>query len=407
MSWWAHPSNGRNVLAFGGGGGSARTGVNNSIVVSEDNDLPVQISTGSDVAVATQVYQNPQTGNVYILAAMGSQVKRYHWPQCDQSENPIPTLDVGEGVNALAVHIHADRFAVGCDSGIVKVFQMSDDNFAGECLYELSGHTKAVCGLSFSIKDDRLISSAKDGTARIYHKGELVADLQCSVEDPKGPPSKRNMQVLVRGCAFADLEGKLALTVASPKRGKAFLGRWVFKNGEYFCTERSECSPCPISSMSMTQDADFLALGAVDGSIIIWNIPEWRPKKKFSEVHELPVTCIAARPFKELLRGEDDGIRVDARSASADSQLGLLTLQRRGPKKASQSSGTSWATQLYRAFLVGVLAYALSPIFYEAQYKCGRILGEQGPAALPRCVLDQVIISRRGPQTVQYYEQTS
>ena len=37
---------------------------------------------------------------------------------------------------------------------------------------------------------------------------------------------KRPPQILVRGCAYGDLEGKTMYTIASGKRGPAYLTKW-------------------------------------------------------------------------------------------------------------------------------------------------------------------------------------
>jgi hypothetical protein len=420
MSWFANPGDGTSIVAYCGGGGSARTGVHNAIVIQDGDAPPTQISTGDQVGVALHVYQNPVTGGLFLVVGLGSQVQRFRLPQGTLSG----TIDVGEPVNAIAVHAMAETLAVGCDSGTIKVYAVSDDLFGEDCttLHELQGHDKTVCALDFATRGNRIVSSAKDGTARIWQDGHCVAVLTCSVQSlPDSSPSPnttKTPQVLVRGCAFGDLDGRVLVTVASARRGNAYLTQWYQTESstpddapDFAVADRTVCSAVPISAMSMSQDASLLALGSVDGSIILWNVPDWKQCKKFVELHGLPVTCIAARPYPVPLQGEeDDGVEIHARSASADSQLGCLTMQRRAPRKRSNRSGGSndglgffgWVD---RTIKLGLFLWVLSPVYREALNKCAPTFRETGVWATGQCIMDDVLIApsrRSGVQVPPY-----
>jgi hypothetical protein len=404
ISWFGNPGDGTSYTAYCGGGGSAKTGVFNNCIVqtpaSQNGDEEhMKISTGDKVGVAIHIFQNPVTGRIWMVIAMDKEIQRYSLPSGELDG----VIDVGEGVNAVGVNAMADRLAVGCDSGLTKVFFIGDDQFeTGEPAYLCEGHTKTVCACAFSPRGGRLLTSAKDGTACVWKEGKLLGTLTCSIEDPKdkkGPPPKRPPQILVRGCAFADLDGEVALTVASSRRGSAFLSQWV-DNGEtgFTCAKRTACSPCPISAMSLSDDAGLMALGSVDGSIILWDIATWRALKTFKEVHDLPVTGIAARPFPVPLQGEENGVQIHARSASADSQLACLTLQRRGPPEQKQAgggikSGTSVAGIMNRLISLGIFLWVLYPVLQEAQEKCAVPWGKKDLVSLKQCVMDDVLIA--------------
>lgn len=401
ISWFGNPGNGTSYTAYCGGGGSAKTGVFNSCIVQTAEsqngfEEPLIISTGDKVGVAVNIFQNPVTGKIWLIMAMEKEVQRFSLPE-GKLEGVI---HVGEGVNAVGVNGMTDRLAVGCDSGMVKVYTISDDDFsAADPLYVCEGHEKTVCACVFSMRGGRLLTSAKDGTARVWKEGQLISVLTCSIEDKKAPKptSKRPPQVLVRGCAFADLEGKVALTVASGRRGAAFLSQWVDSKEGFQCAVRTNCSPCPISAMSLSADTGLMALGSVDGSIILWDVATWKKKKIFKEVHDLPVTGIAARPYDVPLQGEEDGIRIEARSASADSQLACLTLQKRAPKKQAEGggsdSGTSGLTLLNRFIALIVILIALYPVIQEGRLKCAGTYQNNGLNALKRCIIDDVLIA--------------
>jgi WD40 repeat protein len=399
ISWFGNPGDGTSYTAYCGGGGSARTGVGNSCIVQtpasqNGMDVPLTISTGDDIGVALQIYQNPVTGKVWLIVALSHEIHRYSLP----SGKPDGVINVGEGVNAVGVNGMTDQMAVGCDSGLVKVYAMTDEDFAtAEPAHVCEGHEKTVCACTFSMRGGRLLTSAKDGTAKVWKNGQLLATLECSVEDPKakGPKPKRPPQVLVRGCAFADLEGRVALTVASGRRGAAFLAQWIQDENGFSCAVRTNCSPCPISAMDLSADAGLMALGSVDGSIILWDVAAWKTMKTFKEVHDLPVTGIAARPFPVPLQGEDNGVQIHARSASADSQLACLTLQRKAPKQGGESSSSGYfgLTLLTRLLYLLMLLWAVYPIFREGQQKCLETYQTTGLKALRQCIVEELLIA--------------
>jgi len=414
MSWFGDPADGRSIIAFAGGGGSARTGVLNFIVVQDGDQFePLKISTGDQIGVALQVFQNPVSKHLWMVVALGSEVRRYSMP-LGQHQGTLSILDDTEDenaakdlCNAVTVNGMADRIAVGCDSGLVKVYAISDDQFpaADQPLYVCQGHTKAVCAMQFSLRNGLLLSSAKDGTARVWKDDRCLSEMKCDCTEQNPPTPTRSsggsQQILVRGCAFLDMEGQCAVTVASKRRGAAFLSQWTRQQGKgegaYECTVRTACSPCPVSAMSLSQDGDLLALGCVDGTIILWSVPDWKPLKTFKEIHDLPVTCIAARPFPVPLQGEEEtGVEVHARSASADSKLGLLTLQRKAPRRRDDGSGGgnfTLALLLHRLIQLSVLVSILWPLGRDAMAKCKGPWQARDLHALRRCVVDDVLIA--------------
>lgn len=421
ISWFGDPSNGRSITAYAGGGGSAKTGVFNNVVVQDGDQEELKISTGDKVGVALQIYKNPVTRKLWMIVVLGGEVQRYSMPE-GTLDGVLTVLDntneeKGEDkdfCSAIAINAMTDQMAVGCNSGIIKVYPTSDDTFAQpDHLYICEGHTKCICTLSFSMRGGKLLSSAKDGFARVWdsNTGKELSKMFCDCADQRAPP-QRAQQILVRGCAFADMEGKVALTVASARRGKAFLFQWIEKEaGEnYERAVRSECSPCPVSAMSMSQDGTLLTFGSVDGSIILWSVLKWAAVKIFPQVHHLPVTCIAARPFDVELQGEEfTGVRIHARSASADSQLGCLTLQRKAPKRKDESRGSGGRglslLLIHRLLWTFAFLGILSPLVREAVEKCEHAWIRRDLHSFRQCLLDDVLIApstRPGVSTPPY-----
>lgn len=402
ITWWADPGSGASVVAHCGGGGSAATGVKNTITVvtSAPPEYPVAtgelvISSGDQVGVAINVVKNPITNKLRLFVGLGSKVHVYDLQTGELDEQ----VSVGDNVNALAVNSLTSRLAVGCESGTVKIFAIdnSRDKFENELpVRTLEGHTKAVSAVYFAPRgEDKLVSSGKDGTARVWQGEDCLSVLECSIEDPTGPKPKRPQQVLVRGCAFGDLMGDLVYTVASGRKGKAFLSRWVATEDGYQCDVRTECSPFPISAMCLSGDAGMMALGAVDGTIVLWGIEKWKPLKKFFEVHDLPVTCIAARPFPvPLLCDQDnDGDEMHALSASADSQLAWLTLQRRSKSSKNRPpSDVNFKMILHSMLKMAVLGWILYPVANEIKDKCD-MPPRGGFGSAFKCIRHEVLLA--------------
>lgn len=388
ICWFGDPGDGTDIVAHCGGGGSAATGVSNLITVKiAEVEEDLQISTEDQIGVALSVVRNPLTRNIYLYVALGSKVKSYSLPDGNQ----VDELEVEDSVNALALNSMTDHIAVGTENGTVKVYSIDGDKMNAEPVHILEGHSKAVCSVAWSPRGSTLVSSAKDGTARVWKSGQPFDELKCSIIPLKGPPPRRLGQILVRGCAFGDLEGNVIYTVASGRRGQAFLSCWELKTDHYECTVRTECSPCPVSAMCLSGDAGLLVLGATDGTVILWGVERWKTMKKFPEVHDLPVTCIAARPFPVPLKGDEDGIQMHALSASADSQLAWLTLQHRNKgRKGSQRSLKSTVNSLLRT---AILMWAMYPLAHEVWDRCEDDWTTSGIAKTWQCIRDDVLIA--------------
>mmetsp|Transcript_12892 Transcript_12892/g.36780 ORF Transcript_12892/g.36780 Transcript_12892/m.36780 type:complete len:543 (-) Transcript_12892:107-1735(-) len=436
------PSNagGLSILAYSGGGGSAKTGVFNLIDVSSAYQLAdderdadanadeygvvkneFRISTGDEVGVGVAMFRphNAKKGEGALLAAaVGNEIRVYRVPinpddmpggdagvgssSGDEKENAkhllMGSVHVGDGFgcNAVSWSPTGNAIAVGCENGRVRVYMLLPATSSGtggssgsgpslelKLASDCEGHEKAVCSVSYHPRGGAVLSSAKDGTARIWdvrgdsEAGTELAQLKCSIEGMDGksaaPKNRRPPQILVRGCAFGDLEGKVVFTVASGRRGSAYLSKWKIMPGDrpqprpaptpgkppltpakskaiqssqqgprLKVTEevRLECHPMPVSAVSLSGDASHLALGGVDGTVTYLKLETMKPTKKWMEIHDLPVTCIAARPTHLPLPGEEEeGINVDIMSASADNRLSKLTLQRRSRRKNRDGSG--------------------------------------------------------------------
>jgi len=381
-------------VAYCGGGGSARTGVRNNIIVLRNEDLPFQISTGDQAGCSVKIYQHPESKRMWMLVALGTTVKRFSLsPQCQFAGE----VNVGEKCEHLAVSPKADQFAIGVgEEGPFKVFGMTEECFAtpASLLYTCKSHTKSLTSMAYSPSGDRIITAARDGTAQIWKNGKVWAGVRCTIDEPNDKKG-RPQQVLVRGCAFADTEANYIVTVHSGRKSQAYISMWRLSPGnKYKIAEKTLCSPLPATALSISMDKKLIAIGVADGSVILWDKTEWKPIKTFQGVHELPVTCIAARPLLDSFVGED--IRFHARTGSLDCNTGLLTLETRVPKKTQMPSDGSRGFCGWLFFLIfwtltlSIVIMSLSSMFPHVQSVCTRVYDNQGLGATVVCFFEEI-----------------
>jgi WD40 repeat protein len=313
---------------------------------------------------------------------MGGEIHRYSLPDCSLD----CSMKLETPVSALAVNPMTDLMAVGCETGTVAAFALSDEGF-GEQLYNCQKHTGEVCCLTFAVRGSKLLSSAKDGTCLVWDDkdGSLLSEVTCEIpaEDPalnkNNNKNKRKQRpkgnAIVRGCAFGDLEGNIFYSVASYRMGSSYLYRWFTDQNDpsqYTLYDRVACTQSPVSAMSLSQDGGLLVMGTTESSVTLWGTAEWRPLKVFREVHGFLPTCAAARPFPVALQGEEDGVQVHARTGSGDGTIACMTLQKSAPGVIpnGSSGGYAFMLLLHRLLVVLVLGCIFSPVVKEAHTRC-------------------------------------
>lgn len=275
ITWHTSPSLlPKHVYACSGGGGSAKTGVQNFIEVviqsPTSGEKTIKIDTGDDVAVALDAYSfvsDEKTKEVWILLAVGVEdsVKVYRISVPNDEMGPIDDIDTinsGDGVkmvgsldfgkgfmtNTVSFDSLGGRIAVGGENGSVCVCRADWDDDSDDLLRikkeaEFNGqHIKGICKVTFHPKNPNiLLSSAKDATCRVWDlskppENQCLDTLECKIYDPKDLARNKKIpkkilnpapgQCLVKGCLFADLQGQYIFTIQSGRRGKSFLSVW-------------------------------------------------------------------------------------------------------------------------------------------------------------------------------------
>jgi WD40 repeat protein len=385
----------KQILAYAGGGGSAKTGIGNTVQIEIDSRA-IRIDTGVEIGVALDILVT-EAKHIYVAVGISDSVKVY---LIEEEAVEICSFDFakGSGVNALAWNALGNAIVAGREDGKVCILAAEFQNERSlklEQKAELEGHIKAVCSCAFHPRNPAVfMSSAKDGTCRVWNLGlesddKCMETLECRIFDPNGkkPPAKilnpKPGQLLVRGCAFGDLDGKTIFTIQSGRKGGAFLSVWKLvrtpvegektlspdnPNGppqqkfvfEFKESMRKQVSKYPVSAMSLSGDFSTLALGDTDGSVTLLSTAKFKPFKFFECVHDLPVTCIAARPLPLPLSGEDlTGVAVDAITASADNKICYVTKQRKSKMKPKPKGGQKKRSVSLISYLIYLLIFAI------------------------------------------------
>jgi len=475
----------------GGGSGDGQADDNfNSSDTPSFSRTTVEISTGEALCFGIHAFRphDDTLQMIRLVACIGDEIFLYGIPITNHEGAPnnsnisilLAKANVGSGYGANVATYTAmfnaqhnqlqHLIGVGCENGHLVVFEIQTNQTESSSssdspnnnnnnsmmlkltkVIECKGHTKAICAIQFHPRGHELLSSAKDGTARIFSvaTGNELATMKCEVHDPNGPPPaavpkndpskstiktkdprmmKRAPQILVRGCAYGDLEGKMIYTIASGKRGAAYLTKWKSSSSgggggggggmnsqqqqqrhirpEY----RVQCSPVPISATSLSSDCTIFALGSVEGSILLYNLETKSVVKQFKEVHDLPVTCMASRPIPSalMLPGElEGGVNFDAVSASADNRMGRWTLQRKSrikPARAAKGTSSSYSrrkgpveqlvwnvVRLPLLFLVGLTMVAVRDVTIVCREEFGMPAVLMDAGAAGHCLYREVL----------------
>jgi len=416
LAWHASPpGNQHSCTAYAccGGGGSAKTGVNNKVQIvisSVEGKRMVNIDTGEDVGVGVALHQVDDL--LWVLIAIGDRVCIYVLPVFEIREPELETegegnarasigtaklmaeTTIGEkyGSNAVDFNSMGSLFAVGCENGMLCVFKLSlngiDDEVVVTKHAELEGHIKAICSVTFHPKNPTILaSSAKDGSCRVWDLAEkkCLDVLSCKAHDPSQKPPEnppKPGQLLVRGCAFGDLDGRTIYTVQSKRKGNGFLSVWrlvqvttpsgadtVEQKSVFQERNRISIAQYPVSAMSLSGDFSTLAFGDTDGTVTLLSTETMKPIKSWATIHDLPVTCIAARPLPFEFPGEDlTGVMVDALSASADNKLLFLTKQYKSTLKIDRGRGISSYSCGFIFYLLSAFSIAFTAFIFKVSF---------------------------------------
>lgn len=109
----------------------------------------------------------PLDNNKYI--SVGQEKKITYWDL--RKANPEALLESSpyrgetDELNSITISHSNKYFAVGGQSGVVRLYDFSSGNFIAEC----KAHSRAITAIDFSADDRQVISTGKDGLIAIWN----------------------------------------------------------------------------------------------------------------------------------------------------------------------------------------------------------------------------------------------
>ncbi|VVD05564.1 prolactin regulatory element-binding protein [Leptidea sinapis] len=243
--------------------------------------------------------------------------------QTDFCEDPLQRV--------VTISPSGELMATGGVDGIVRVWSFPQMKL----LFELQGHTKELDDLDFSPCDNRLVSIAKDGVARVWSTDEKAPPLlQLTCQPPGGT------KYLFRRCKFGMIEDKpnhyRMFTIANPLsrsgKQKGLLQLWEGRAGTPL---RAVLVAESLSALAVRDDGRYVGVGTMfSGSVDIFIAFSLQRVVHVNSAHRMFVTGLQFLP----VRGYGPSIISDAQAAllsiSVDNRLVVHTLPARGTMPA-------------------------------------------------------------------------
>mmetsp|Transcript_28571 Transcript_28571/g.48291 ORF Transcript_28571/g.48291 Transcript_28571/m.48291 type:complete len:419 (-) Transcript_28571:278-1534(-) len=333
-------------LFHAGGGGSARTGVKNSLFLSViGSEVPPSITevsafeTGSQIC--TSAHADKPRGSCQLIAGgLGDALVIFGIAPSLEiiplSGSIIAAKDEATNNGDLDVKIVAfDRsrgsiVATGDGAGVIRLFKLEnvgdvisalstrtnkEDNGSfsktlkvSKAVKKLVGHTGAITNLQFDKIGKRLCSSSKDGTCRLWDVS--TASEMCVLPATSGLPpvfskDKKELKQMCRSCMFSPIDDRVIFTLQNAARGSSYATRWFVTEAADSRMEGSggaaaSCEPqrvvlissSPVPCMAVSFDGLRLVAGDTQGTVFVLDATSLRKLYSY-EGHQLPVSCLS------------------------------------------------------------------------------------------------------------------
>lgn len=336
------PSNQLHYLVFAGGGGEGRCGIPNEILLAEFDfsadslsDHPVvRLGTGDELPYRMAVHP----GGEGLICSLPKRCRWFDWHEsngnkngklCLKSSDKVLTQleDVGQQL-AVAFSGDGSLLAIGGEDGKLRVFKWpSLEILLNEKAYS------AVKDLHFSLDGKYVASVGTGGPCRIWDstKAKVVASL-----------SKKNDEVF-GFCRFSHRNGDQILytTVMHSKGGN--IVSWNTRSWKRVASK--QVTRDPVSAFNVSADGKFLAIGTIQGDILILD-SSMRVQMSVKKAHLGLVTALTFSPDSRALA-----------SASMDSSARVTLVQ----EKAETANGFNYWV------IVFIIILAVAVYFLKTQ----------------------------------------
>eukprot|EP00903_Cladosiphon_okamuranus_P012539 g11742.t1 len=380
-----------------GGGGAGNTGVGNKISLIAVKGGVSQPSH----AITHEVETSPETCNCVaasdngqlMAAAFGKTVRIY--ASNPSGFHPLAEVradyaDKESGVNSMAfVKRKAGGsgetegsmlLATGGEDGVLRVWELradvptnGNDNGVGgklpsisvDMVGECKGHTKPVTCVRFHPSAAVVLTASKDGTCRLWDwkRGSEAAFLPTTSGLPPTAAAAKASVIMCRSCCFSPDKPDAIFSVQSGPRGSAYVTEWRYTlrqddagtagKGVLYDVKPvkvSPASPHPATSLSVRGDGTRLAVGNVEGTVLVYRLPGFAKVMEYP-AHDLPVTGLGFAP-------REAGVALggyDLLAGSADYKITLFK---------SQGSVVKLASRQTLAFLWSLIVFLFKAVFW-------------------------------------------
>ncbi|GLT98473.1 hypothetical protein SLE2022_159770 [Rubroshorea leprosula] len=277
-----------NYVVLAGGGGEGRSGIPNAIVVSHfdfaSNSLSeqpvIKHKTGSDLPYRMTVHPRGDG----IICGMQKCCRLFKWEECDEAEVHKPgersgkvmknLEDVGQQL-ALAFNCEGSVLAVGGEDGNLRVLKWPHMDII---LSDTQPHS-SIKDLNFSF-DGKFLVSLGSGLCRVWDvtSSKVVTSL-----------AKGNDEVFAF-CRFSQINQNQVLYIAAvTDKGGSIL---TWNTTSWRRTSSKRVVREAISAFNVSNDGRFLAVGTVQGDILIINSNSMRVQTTVRKAHLGLVTTV-------------------------------------------------------------------------------------------------------------------
>ncbi|GAA0160164.1 guanyl-nucleotide exchange factor [Lithospermum erythrorhizon] len=327
----------KSYVVLAGGGGEGRSGIPNALLVSEFDfpsnslaDQPVaKLGTGSDLPYRISVH--PQGEG--LICALPNSCRWFEWdPSSDNngslnlktSEKVLEQLeDVGQQL-ALAFNQEGSLLAVGGEDGKLRVFKWPSMEII---LDEATAHS-SVKDLDFS-PDSKYLVSVGSGSGRVWDMTSSTSIASLSKENGD----------MFGFCRFSHNDNQVLYVTAMTDRGGNIV---KFNTSSWKRLKSKQIVRDPISSFSVSDDGNLLAVGTIEGSILVISSTSMQVQTIIKKAHLGLVTALTfSQDSRALL------------SASMDSSVKVTPITEK-----EDSGGNFWIT-VFIILLAAVIYFAL------------------------------------------------